>query len=482
MEDKEFKPGEAVDKEDEKEVKHDEAVDKKDEEVKPPEPPSREGNGGQTTSTLNTNKGLSKGAKAIIGLSAVAAAGAVIVGFAVPLSNEIEENDALTNDKNNLTAANDSLKGENDSLQGENESLQGENESLKGENDALTNDKNNLTTENAENVKRLGAREGYAKAQELAKIRKYETIGSDEEYWKLIGDSADNISNQSAYLEGYKEGYAIQGSEYNNGFVDGYKNYNPLEIANSDNPSGNLQLSSGNGAADTSNITPYEAGLADGSKAAALYFNSQSLKGQLESEQTFDEISEFMTSGEEGKPLANIVKAIRGLESRITKVDEVIYYDYVNDVDENGNAKADSGHINMYVKASNENGQTFVSCVSVPVNATSYTEAIDSFKSNLTTQKLDPQIFTNIKLIDKDAPETILVNGQSVSTNNIYAQVKIKGTATGKYNSTVTMLADTESGILTGKSEPSGLAKKPSDVEAVRDAIGYTPVVEEEMQ
>lgn len=229
-------------------------------------------------------------------------------------------------------------------------------------------------------------------------------------------------------------------------------------------------------------ISGFDAGYSDTASQSETQTPEGTLEEQLESDQTSAEISEFMTSGEEGKPLANIVKAIRGLESRITKVDEVIYYDYVNDVDENGNAKADSGHINMYVKASNENGQTFVSCVSVPVNATSYTEAIDSFKSNLTTQKLDPQIFTNIKLIDKDAPETILVNGQSVSTNNIYAQVKIKGTATGKYNSTVTMLADTESGILTGKSEPSGLAKKPSDVEAVRDAIGYTPVVEEEMQ
>ena len=100
----------------------------------------------------------------------------------------------------------------------------------------------------------------------------------------------------------------------------------------------------------------------------------------------------------------------------------------------------------------------------------------------MTTQKLDPQIFTNIKLIDKDAPETISVNGQSVSTNDIYAQVKIKGVASGKYNSTVTMLADTESGIAINTKETSGLPKKPSEEEVVRNAIGYIPVVEEEMQ
>ena len=351
--------------------------------------------------------------------------------------------------------------------------------SIKGVNDSNT----------AEN---LGIETGVAMAREDAK--------SETGFQEI---TEDKISTDVEGLPGaFKDTYKSAGVEAYKGYIEGYNRKTGQE---DNEASSTLSLvSDGNSAEGETTTTEknleamkaelkekgrtdayisgFDAGYSDTASQSESQTPEGTLEEQLESEQTFDEISNFMKSGDKNSSLANIVKAIRGLESRITMVDEVIYIDYENDVDASGNVKADSGHINMYVKASNENGQTFVSCVSVPVNATSYTEALSSFKSNLTTQKLDPQIFTNIKLIDKDAPETISVNGQSVSTNDIYAQVKIKGVASGKYNSTVTMLADTESGIAINTKETSGLPKKPSEEEVVRNAIGYTPVVEEEMQ
>lgn len=338
----------------------------------------------------------------------------------------------------------------------------------------------------------LGIETGVAMAREDAK--------SETGFQEI---TEDKISTDVEGLPGaFKDTYKSAGVEAYKGYIEGYNRKTGQE---DNEASSTLSLvSDGNSAEGETTTTEknleamkaelkekgrtdayisgFDAGYSDTASQSESQTPEGTLEEQLESEQTFDEISNFMKSGDKNSSLANIVKAIRGLESRITMVDEVIYIDYENDVDASGNAKADSGHINMYVKASNENGQTFVSCVSVPVNATSYTEALSSFKSNLTTQKLDPQIFTNIKLIDKDAPETISVNGQSVSTNDIYAQVKIKGVASGKYNSTVTMLADTESGIAINTKETSGLPKKPSEEEVVRNAIGYIPVVEEEMQ
>lgn len=341
-------------------------------------------------------------------------------------------------------------------------------------------------------AKNLGIETGVAMAREDAK--------SETGFQEI---TEDKISTDVEGLPGaFKDTYKSAGVEAYKGYIEGYNRKTGQEDHEA---SSTLSLvSDGNSAEGETTTTEknleamkaelkekgrtdayisgFDAGYSDTASQSESQTPEGTLEEQLESEQTFDEISNFMKSGDKNSSLANIVKAIRGLESRITMVDEVIYIDYENDVDASGNAKADSGHINMYVKASNENGQTFVSCVSVPVNATSYTEALSSFKSNLTTQKLDPQIFTNIKLIDKDAPETISVNGQSVSTNDIYAQVKIKGVASGKYNSTVTMLADTESGIAINTKETSGLPKKPSEEEVVRNAIGYIPVVEEEMQ
>ena len=341
-------------------------------------------------------------------------------------------------------------------------------------------------------AKNLGIETGVAMAREDAK--------SETGFQEI---TEDKISTDVEGLPGaFKDTYKSAGVEAYKGYIEGYNRKTGQE---DNEASSTLSLvSDGNSAEGETTTTEknleamkaelkekgrtdayisgFDAGYSDTASQSESQTPEGTLEEQIESEQTFDEISVFMTSGDKNSSLANIVKAIRGLESRITMVDEVIYIDYENDVDASGNAKADSGHINMYVKASNENGQTFVSCVSVPVNATSYTGALSSFKSNLTTQKLDPQIFTNIKLIDKDAPETISVNGQSVSTNDIYAQVKIKGVASGKYNSTVTMLADTESGIAINTKETSGLPKKPSEEEVVRNAIGYIPVVEEEMQ
>lgn len=338
----------------------------------------------------------------------------------------------------------------------------------------------------------LGIETGVAMAREDAK--------SETGFQEI---TEDKISTDVEGLPGaFKDTYKSAGVEAYKGYIEGYNRKTGQE---DNEASSTLSLvSDGNSAEGETTTTEknleamkaelkekgrtdayisgFDAGYSDTASQSESQTPEGTLEEQLESEQTFNAISNFMKSGDKNSSLANIVKAIRGLESRITMVDEVIYIDYENDVDASGNAKADSGHINMYVKASNENGQTFVSCVSVPVNATSYTEALSSFKSNLTTQKLDPQIFTNIKLIDKDAPETISVNGQSVSTNDIYAQVKIKGVASGKYNSTVTMLADTESGIAINTKETSGLPKKPSEEEVVRNAIGYIPVVEEEMQ
>lgn len=338
----------------------------------------------------------------------------------------------------------------------------------------------------------LGIETGVAMAREDAK--------SETGFQEI---TEDKISTDVEGLPGaFKDTYKSAGVEAYKGYIEGYNRKTGQE---DNEASSTLSLvSDGNSAEGETTTTEknleamkaelkekgrtdayisgFDAGYSDTASQSESQTPEGTLEEQLESEQTFNAISNFMKSGDKNSSLANIVKAIRGLESRITMVDEVIYIDYENDVDASGNVKADSGHINMYVKASNENGQTFVSCVSVPVNATSYTEALSSFKSNLTTQKLDPQIFTNIKLIDKDAPETISVNGQSVSTNDIYAQVKIKGVASGKYNSTVTMLADTESGIAINTKETSGLPKKPSEEEVVRNAIGYTPVIEEEMQ
>lgn len=338
----------------------------------------------------------------------------------------------------------------------------------------------------------LGIETGVAMAREDAK--------SETGFQEI---TEDKISTDVEGLPGaFKDTYKSAGVEAYKGYIEGYNRKTGQE---DNEASSTLSLvSDGNSAEGETTTTEknleamkaelkekgrtdayisgFDAGYSDTASQSESQTPEGTLEEQLESEQTFNAISNFMKSGDKNSSLANIVKAIRGLESRITMVDEVIYIDYENDVDASGNVKADSGHINMYVKASNENGQTFVSCVSVPVNATSYTEALSSFKSNLTTQKLDPQIFTNIKLIDKDAPETISVNGQSVSTNDIYAQVKIKGVASGKYNSTVTMLADTESGIAINTKETSGLPKKPSEEEVVRNAIGYIPVVEEEMQ
>lgn len=338
----------------------------------------------------------------------------------------------------------------------------------------------------------LGIETGVAMAREDAK--------SETGFQEI---TEDKISTDVEGLPGaFKDTYKSAGVEAYKGYIEGYNRKTGQE---DNEASSTLSLvSDGNSAEGETTTTEknleamkaelkekgrtdayisgFDAGYSDTASQSESQTPEGTLEEQIESEQTFDAISNFMKSGDKNSSLANIVKAIRGLESRITMVDEVIYIDYENDVDASGNVKADSGHINMYVKASNENGQTFVSCVSVPVNATSYTEALSSFKSNLTTQKLDPQIFTNIKLIDKDAPETISVNGQSVSTNDIYAQVKIKGVASGKYNSTVTMLADTESGIAINTKETSGLPKKPSEEEVVRNAIGYIPVVEEEMQ
>lgn len=338
----------------------------------------------------------------------------------------------------------------------------------------------------------LGIETGVAMAREDAK--------SETGFQEI---TEDKISTDVEGLPGaFKDTYKSAGVEAYKGYIEGYNRKTGQE---DNEASSTLSLvSDGNSAEGETTTTEknleamkaelkekgrtdayisgFDAGYSDTASQSESQTPEGTLEEQLESNETFNAISNFMKSGDKNSSLANIVKAIRGLESRITMVDEVIYIDYENDVDASGNAKADSGHINMYVKASNENGQTFVSCVSVPVNATSYTGALSSFKSNLTTQKLDPQIFTNIKLIDKDAPETISVNGQSVSTNDIYAQVKIKGVASGKYNSTVTMLADTESGIAINTKETSGLPKKPSEEEVVRNAIGYTPVVEEEMQ
>lgn len=341
-------------------------------------------------------------------------------------------------------------------------------------------------------AKNLGIETGVAMAREDAK--------SETGFQEI---TEDKISTDVEGLPGaFKDTYKSAGVEAYKGYIEGYNRKTGQE---DNEASSTLSLvSDGNSAEGETTTTEknleamkaelkekgrtdayisgFDAGYSDTASQSESQTPEGTLEEQLESNETFNAISNFMKSGDKNSSLANIVKAIRGLESRITMVDEVIYIDYENDVDASGNAKADSGHINMYVKASNENGQTFVSCVSVPVNATSYTGALSSFKSNLTTQKLDPQIFTNIKLIDKDAPETISVNGQSVSTNDIYAQVKIKGVASGKYNSTVTMLADTESGIAINTKETSGLPKKPSEEEVVRNAIGYIPVVEEEMQ
>ena len=315
-------------------------------------------------------------------------------------------------------------------------------------------------------AKNLGIETGVAMAREDAK--------SETGFQEI---TEDKISTDVEGLPGaFKDTYKNAGVEAYKGYIEGYNQKTGQE---DNEASSTLSLVSDGNSAEgetttTENnleamkaelkekgrtdayISGFDAGYSDTASQSESQTPEGTLEEQIESEQTFDAISDFMKSGDENSSLANIVKAIRGLESRITMVDEVIYIDYENDVDASGNVKADSGHINMYVKASNENGQTFVSCVSVPVNATSYTEALSSFKSNLTTQKLDPQIFTNIKLIDKDAPETISVNGQSVSTNDIYAQVKIKGVASGKYNSTVTMLADTESGIAINTKETSG--------------------------
>lgn len=219
-------------------------------------------------------------------------------------------------------------------------------------------------------------------------------------------------------------------------------------------------------------ISGFDAGYSDTASQSETQTPEGTLEEQLESEQAETAISDFIANNQ------SLLQILRGSELRINQIDSVVSvtFNYTS----NG-----MGNVELIVKGSG-NGNNFLSVSNIPVVTTSYDEAISSLQSNLSNtnkgESISPTIYESAVSIDNNmAGVKLIVNGQEVAAEDVYANIQIAKNK-GQYNVERSAIAVTEDAIYKTEKTSSTAASRPSREDVLHGLVGYTPVVEKEMQ
>lgn len=186
-----------------------------------------------------------------------------------------------------------------------------------------------------------------------------------------------------------------------------------------------------------------------------------------------EEIQTWLKEGDETTAKEKILKALRGRESQITTVNQLLSMQFENDIDEAGKQITNQGHVNLYVEVQNAKGESYLSCVSVPVTATNASEVITTLKTNLVRDdiNLNPQIYENVNDFYK-YEGTFSVDGAEVAAENAYVKITISGTKEGKYDSSADFMIKTDTTIGQYEVPPvGGYTEKPTKQQVFNNAI-----------
>ena len=219
-------------------------------------------------------------------------------------------------------------------------------------------------------------------------------------------------------------------------------------------------------------ISGFDAGYSDTASQSESQTPEGTLEEQIESEQTETAIEQFIANNQ------SLLQILRGSELRINQIDSVVSvtFNYTS----NG-----MGNVELIVKGSG-NGNNFLSVSNIPVVTTSYDEAISSLQSNLSNtnkgESISPTIYESAVSIDSNmAGVKLTVNGQEVAAEDVYANIQIAKNK-GQYNVERSAIVVTEDAIYKTEKTSSTAASRPSREDVLHGLVGYTPVVEEEMQ
>ena len=187
-----------------------------------------------------------------------------------------------------------------------------------------------------------------------------------------------------------------------------------------------------------------------------------------------EEVQTWLKEGDETTAKEKILKALRGRESQITTVNQLLSMQFENDIDEAGKQIANQGHVNLYVEVQNaKGGGSYLSCVSVPVTATNASEVITTLKTNLVRDdiNLNPQIYKNVNDF-YEYEGTFSVDGAEVAAENAYVKITISGTKEGKYDSSADFMIKIDTTISQGDVLPvDGYTEKPTEQQVFDNAI-----------
>lgn len=328
----------------------------------------------------------------------------------------------------------------------------------------------------------LGIETGVAMAREDAK--------SETGFQEI---TEDKISTDVEGLPGaFKDTYKSAGVEAYKGYIEGYNRKTGQE---DNEASSTLSLvSDGNSAEGETTTTEknleamkaelkekgrtdayisgFDAGYSDTASQSESQTPEGTLEEQLESEQTETAIEQFIANNQ------SLLQILRGSELRINQIDSVVSvtFNYTS----NG-----MGNVELIVKGSG-NGNNFLSVSNIPVVTTSYDEAISSLQSNLSNtnkgESISPTIYESAVSIDSNmAGVKLTVNGQEVAAEDVYANIQIAKNK-GQYNVERSAIVVTEDAIYKTEKTSSTAASRPSREDVLHGLVGYTPVVEEEMQ
>ena len=331
-------------------------------------------------------------------------------------------------------------------------------------------------------AKNLGIETGVAMAREDAK--------SETGFQEI---TEDKISTDVEGLPGaFKDTYKSAGVEAYKGYIEGYNRKTGQE---DNEASSTLSLVSDGNSAEgetttTENaleamkaelkekgrtdayISGFDAGYSDTASQSESQTPEGTLEEQIESEQTETAIEQFIANNQ------SLLQILRGSELRINQIDSVVSvtFNYTS----NG-----MGNVELIVKGSG-NGNNFLSVSNIPVVTTSYDEAISSLQSNLSNtnkgESISPTIYESAVSIDSNmAGVKLTVNGQEVAAEDVYANIQIAKNK-GQYNVERSAIVVTEDAIYKTEKTSSTAASRPSREDVLHGLVGYTPVVEEEMQ
>ena len=331
-------------------------------------------------------------------------------------------------------------------------------------------------------AKNLGIETGVAMAREDAK--------SETGFQEI---TEDKISTDVEGLPGaFKDTYKSAGVEAYKGYIEGYNRKTGQE---DNEASSTLSLVSDGNSAEgetttTENaleamkaelkekgrtdayISGFDAGYSDTASQSESQTPEGTLEEQIESEQTETAIEQFIANNQ------SLLQILRGSELRINQIDSVVSvtFNYTS----NG-----MGNVKLIVKGSG-NGNNFLSVSNIPVVTTSYDEAISSLQSNLSNtnkgESISPTIYESAVSIDSNmAGVKLTVNGQEVAAEDVYANIQIAKNK-GQYNVERSAIVVTEDAIYKTEETSSTVASRPSREDVLHGLVGYTPVVEEEMQ